>query len=522
MNPTLDLSDLQSLYLGPVEVWDEFCRALQAQCLISKWEDFSLKCLVFQGGTGVGKSSWINHFAGELVSKVSPVRPCTARPLFLCSVSTENTLRASLDSVKLDYWDFEIKVCKFSLPDNWVLVDCPDYDSLEVGHHALSRFMAHISSAKLLITSPAKYGDELTISALQYSNDLGRPCRVMLNKWDTVPKNQLDEFHEAVEDIYKKFWSASAQINDDIHKIKTKVIEWIQVVDNSYFLDKKNLDFAINDLKNCCQESYGQRRYEVDKLSEQLMGDYTQFWERHQLIQLKIEKTLKQNLSRIAEEKIFYFSKFMMKHLFSFVNALNPGADPSGSSNNSDPFEHFSQEIRENLRITLQQKLHNLEAHYAGLQWIKDYPLFDIEKKLEDFDSRFDQLRADIFGQLREKFSKNAGTKHSIMAVSQEVLLSLIFYSFLGPIALLPGWEQVLSGLCYMIYGKIPSTHLPTVMLELEKMNDECRKNFDKFLRDILEESNDFLQQKNDDLQRDYTTFITSINSYSLQLEEQE
>ena len=108
------------------------------------------------------------------------------------------------------------------------------------------------------------------------------------------------------------------------------------------------------------------------------------------------------------------------------------------------------------------------------------------------------------------------------MAVSQEVLLSLIFYSFLGPIALLPGWEQVLSGLCYMIYGKIPSTHLPTVMLELEKMNDECRKNFDQFLRDILEESNDFLQQKNTDLQRDYTAFVTSINSYNLQLEEQE
>ena len=117
MNLSSDLSDLRSLYLGPVEVWDEFCRALQAQHLLMKWKDSALKCLVFQGGTGVGKSSWINHFADKVVSKVSPVRPCTAQPLFLCSSSKEDLLRNSLNSVALDYWTFDIKVCKFSLPE---------------------------------------------------------------------------------------------------------------------------------------------------------------------------------------------------------------------------------------------------------------------------------------------------------------------------------------------------------------------------------------------------------------------
>ena len=140
----------------------------------------------------------------------------------------------------------------------------------------------------------------------------------MVNKWDTVPENQLNEFYFAVEDIYQNFWSASTQVDSDIHKIKANVMEWVQEIDKHDFSNKNSLAIA---LKNYCQESYGQRRYEINKLSDQLVIDYSPFWERHQLIQLKIEKTLKQSLSRIAEEKIFYFSKFIMKHLFSFVNA---------------------------------------------------------------------------------------------------------------------------------------------------------------------------------------------------------
>ena len=277
MNLSLYSADLESLYLGPREVWDEFCRACQAQQLLLRWSQFPLKCLVFQGGTGVGKSSWINHFAGESVSQVSPVRPCTAKPLFLCSTDTEELLRESLSSVELDYWVFDIKVCEFSLPDNWVLIDCPDYDSLETGHHALSRFMARLSSAKLLITSPAKYGDELTVSALQFANDLGRPCRVMVNKWDTLPKEQIEEFYHAVNDIYQDCWPASAQIEKDVDRIKTDVIKWVKEISEQGFCPENGLQRCIQELKNHCQENYGQRRYEIDKLSEKLTNDYSQF-----------------------------------------------------------------------------------------------------------------------------------------------------------------------------------------------------------------------------------------------------
>ena len=149
-----------------------------------------------------------------------------------------------MNSIALDYWAFDIKICEFSLPENWVVVDCPDYDSLELGHHALSRFMTRISSANLLITSPAKYGDELTISFYNMQGISGSiPCKLMVNKWDMVPTDQLDEFKSAVEDIYQRFWPV-AQINKDIGEIRANITRWIQEIDESDDCSKNSLTAA--------------------------------------------------------------------------------------------------------------------------------------------------------------------------------------------------------------------------------------------------------------------------------------
>ena len=59
-------------------------------------------------------------------------------------------------------------------------------------------------------------------------------------------------------------------------------------------------------------------------------------------------------------------------------------------------------------------------------------------------------------------------------------------------------------------------------MLELEKMNDECRINFEQFLREILEESNDFLKEKDECLQRDQANFVRIVDSYTYELELQQ
>lgn len=511
MNLAVSLSRLESVYLGSADVWDEFCRAIQAEQILKHWSELGFHCLVVVGGTGVGKSSWVNRIAGRSVTNVSPVRPCTAKPVFICASSMEQSIRRSLQSVTLEYWDFEIVVCDLPLPLNWFMVDCPDYDSLEKGHHALSRFLGRLSSAHLLITSPAKYGDELTLKAVQFAEHLNKPLKIMLNKWDVVPQEQQAEFHRAISDLFKEFLNVSAQSEKDIELVISAVEGWLSEIQQRNDLQSANLSECCGELRSHCQESYGIRRYALQKVSDLLSHDYDQFWERHHLVQLEIEKNLKHSLARIAEEKIFYFSKFLMKYLFSFVDALK-SSGLQGSKSEDEPLDKFAREIRNNLKISLEQSHQKLREHYNELIWMANYPDFEVADKLKSFDEGFEKLKSEIFNQLSEKFSKSAGTKHSVMAVSQEVLLSLVFYSFLGPIGLLPGWEQALSGLCYMIYGKIPSTHLPTVIVELEQMSKECRQRFDDFLSDILEEPDRVLKCTNQSLENDFKDFQKSLD----------
>ena len=499
---------LKSLYLGPEEIWEEFCRCIQARNIRAQWSEINLNCLVLLGGTGVGKSSWTNKFVKQTVSSVSPVRPCTAKPVFLCSESTEKNLRQSLNDVDLEYWDFEVRTCELPLESNWIIVDCPDYDSLDAEHHALSRFMARLSSAQLLITSPAKYGDELTINAIKFAKDLGKPLKIIVNKWDVVPEAQQSQLHDALSKIFPEYLYVSSHSDNDAESLIGTVKSWLSnlCVTNDTVIES---DPCIDALIDSCQESYGRRRYLIKKMTGEMTNDLAQFWERHQLVQLEIEKALRQSLSKIAEEKIFYFSKFFVKYLFSFVEALKP----SHIEGSDDVIlDRFAIKIRENLELSLEQLQEKLRNNHTDFTWMNDYPVFEVKQRLIYFDEGFSNLKDEIFLQLSEKFRKSAGTKHSVMAVSQEVLLSLLFYSFLGPIGLIPGWEQALSGLCYMIYGKIPSAHLPTVMLELEEMSKECREKFDNFLKDIIEKPIHSLEATSESLQQDFTEFEKSLD----------
>lgn len=510
MNDTNNLIKiLKSFYLGPEEVWEEFCRSIQARNIRAQFSKLNLNCLVLLGGTGVGKSSWTNKLVNQTVSSVSPVRPCTAKPIFLCSESTEQSLRKSLDSIDLEYWDFEIRTCKLPLDDDWIIVDCPDYDSLDKEHHALSRFMARISSAQLLITSPAKYGDELTINAVKFAADLGKPIKIIVNKWDVVPEAQQNQLHEALSKIFPEYLYVSSHSDNDAERLIRNIKNWLS---DSLSSDERVIesDPCIVALFNHCQESYGRRRYLLKQMSGEIASDLAQFWDRHQLVQLDIEKALKQNLSKIAEEKIFYFSKFFVKYLFSFVEAFKPSRT---EVSDDAVLDRFALKIRENLELSLEQIQENLRNSHSDFTWMSDYPEFEVKRRLMQFDDGFSNLKDQIFSQLSEKFRKSAGTKHSVMAVSQEVLLSLLFYSFLGPIGLIPGWEQALSGLCYMIYGKIPSAHLPTVMLELEEISRECREKFDNFLKEIIEKPTCVLRATDESLQQNFMEFEKSLDS---------
>ncbi|HEV3005525.1 MAG TPA: GTPase [Pirellulales bacterium] len=77
------------------------------------------------GGTGTGKSTFVNALVGAEVSQAGRQRPTTRRPTLVCrSELTPERLGIAADSVQVVHLDLPV------LRD-WVLIDCPDPDTTE-------------------------------------------------------------------------------------------------------------------------------------------------------------------------------------------------------------------------------------------------------------------------------------------------------------------------------------------------------------------------------------------------------
>ncbi|MBT3786297.1 hypothetical protein HOF92_15080, partial [bacterium] len=218
---------------------------------------------------------------------------------------------------------------------------------------------------------------------------------------------------------------------------------------------------------------------------------HSKFWDRHRLLRKDIETDLKTRLGKIAEKKVFYFSKWITKHLFSFVDQIQSSLGFLGSKDQDQlPGDQLSyqDQIFRNLEVSIVQSHGILLQASRKYDWISEPEELEIESIKARFREEFENFQQTIYEQISKSFESNVTTRHSLLAVSQEVLLSLLFYSFLGPIGFIPGSEQVLSGLCYLVYGKLPSAKLPSVMVELENLSKDCHKQFEGFLGGYLEE----------------------------------
>ena len=237
-------------------------------------------------------------------------------------------------------------------------------------------------------------------------------------------------------------------------------------------------------------EIYGTRSLGFASINSELEKVREKFWERHKLLRRDIEGDLRKRLSSIAEKKVFYFSKWLTKHIFSFVdqiqNSLGIGSDTELQSNKIDELT-FQDQIFRNLEITMIQIHEILFSHSQKYNYISPAAKLDKDSIEISFREDFEKFQQSIYTRITQSFEAHITTRHSLLAVSQEVLLSLIFYSFLGPIGFIPGSEQVISGLCYLIYGKLPSSKLPSVMVELENLSQECHREFEGFLKVYLD-----------------------------------
>ena len=153
------------------------------------------------GPTGAGKSHLVNFLAGGPVSPSGYCRPCTTSPVVLGSedrlaelsgggflpkyrqaekgqVVFRETEPAAMGQLYLA----PIVAPPWSWPEEMILIDTPDFDSVRLENKTQSLDMARRADALILVTHQAKYADQSTWDFLAAEARGGRPLKVVLNR----------------------------------------------------------------------------------------------------------------------------------------------------------------------------------------------------------------------------------------------------------------------------------------------------------------------------------------------------
>jgi energy-coupling factor transporter ATP-binding protein EcfA2 len=111
--------------------------------------------LALVGGTGSGKSSLLNAFAGEAIASTSPVRPHTTEPLAWIPADAEPSLAHLLDRIGVER---RVPQTRF---EHLAMLDMTDVDSVVADHrHQVERLLPELDVV-LWVLDPVKYADPL-------------------------------------------------------------------------------------------------------------------------------------------------------------------------------------------------------------------------------------------------------------------------------------------------------------------------------------------------------------------------
>ncbi len=158
--------------------------------------------LALVGGTGVGKSTFLNALAGTTVSEASVLRPTTATPVAWIEESASADLEPLLEWLEVT----ETVTHGGDTLSHVAIIDLPDIDSI-IGDHRLTvdRLLPKVDSVAWLV-DPQKYDDERLYEYLRAISGRADRVRVILNKAD-----QLDDgdVRSVTDDLERRLASAN-------------------------------------------------------------------------------------------------------------------------------------------------------------------------------------------------------------------------------------------------------------------------------------------------------------------------
>ena len=134
--------------------------------------------VVVLGSTGSGKSSLFNALAGRDVSPSGILRPTTRRPVALAHPDDADAELlpglAERDALEL--------VLDPAIGRGLVLVDAPDFDSVELANRALAVELLEAADLVIFVTTATRYADEVPWTILERARQRGVPLLAVLNR----------------------------------------------------------------------------------------------------------------------------------------------------------------------------------------------------------------------------------------------------------------------------------------------------------------------------------------------------
>ena len=149
------------------------------------------------GGTGVGKSTFINALAGQGISRSSDRRPTTNRVVVYRNMASELP-----PDVPTQYFAQPQVLHEKDNLTKVILFDFPDFDSAETSHAKIvAEYLPHLDVV-FIVVDDVKYGDRRLYDLLsRLAHDKGNMF-VLLNKVDRLVERYGEQAPRVIEEIH--------------------------------------------------------------------------------------------------------------------------------------------------------------------------------------------------------------------------------------------------------------------------------------------------------------------------------
>ena len=134
--------------------------------------------VVLLGSTGSGKSSLLNALVGRDVSPSGVLRPTTRRPVVIAHPDDAGgeLLPGMRERDALEL------VADPGIGRGLVLVDAPDFDSVELSNRALAVELLEAADLVVFVTTATRYADQVPWTILERARQRGVPLLAVLNR----------------------------------------------------------------------------------------------------------------------------------------------------------------------------------------------------------------------------------------------------------------------------------------------------------------------------------------------------